>query len=137
MNVSLLILPLSCLAIGLCITSLALPYWNCGYFFSICLLNLLQLISVVLFCGGLFIVSVVFITDVCGVCSDSWLPGQVCATLRVLFNAVGVSAMLAGNILYAFIFIDSWSFVLSLTGSVIAFHVVLLSLFTSRCLQNR
>ncbi|KAL7059483.1 hypothetical protein AAHC03_012937 [Spirometra sp. Aus1] len=137
MRISLLSLPLTCLSIGLCITSLVLPYWNCGQFFTTCLFTIVHIIIVALICGGLGIITLVFIIDLCNTCRDSCVPGQICATYRLLFNAIGSAALMAGTLLYAVMFVKSWSFVLCLIGSMIAVFVTVISIFSSGCITGR
>ncbi|VDN98404.1 unnamed protein product [Rodentolepis nana] len=135
-DLSALTIPLSCLSIGLCITSLVMPYWNCGGFFTTCVFTLIHVIIMGLILGGIVIFGIVFLLDLCKACRNSWIPGPVCNTCKILLSAIGAGALLSGNLLYAVMYIQSWSYVMSFAGSIIATHVVLISIFTSRCLQG-
>ncbi|VDD82393.1 unnamed protein product [Mesocestoides corti] len=134
-DLTILTIPLSCGAIGLCITSLVLPYWSCGGFFTTCVFTLIHLVVMVLLLVGLAIFCVVFLTDLCKACRSAWIPGPVCNTCKIIFAAIGAGCLLAANLLYAVMYVKSWSFIMSFAGSLVAVHVVLISLFTSRCLQ--
>lgn len=131
-----LTIPLSCLAIGLCITSLVVPYWSCGGFFTTCVFTIIHLIVMSLLLGGLAIFCAVFLMDLCKTCRNSWIPGPFCNSCKILLAAIGAGCLLGGNLLYAVVYVKSWSYIMSFAGSVVAVHVVLISLFSSRCLQS-
>ena len=131
-----LTISLSCLAIGLCITSLVVPYWSCGGFFTTCNFTIIHLVVMGLLLGGLAIFAVIFLMDLCTTCRNSWVPGPVCNTCKIIFYAVGAACLLSGNLVYAVMYVKSWSYIMSFAGSVVAIHVVIISLFSSRCCQN-
>lgn len=137
MDVTALNVPLTCLAIGLCITALVLPNWNCGGFFTTCIFTLIHVIVMGLLLGGLGLFTLIFFIDICGACNTKWVPGPICTSYKMLLTALGAGCLLGGNLLYAMFFLEScWSFILSLAGSIVAVHVVLISLFGSRCFHN-
>lgn len=136
-DLSALTIPLNCLSIGLCITSMVLPYWNCGGFFTTCVFTLVHLVVMAFLLGGLAIFAIVFLLDLCKACRSSWIPGPVCNTCKLLLAAIGAGCLLAGNLVYAVMYVKSWSYIMSFTASIIAIHAVLISLFTSRCLQGQ
>ncbi|VDM30489.1 unnamed protein product [Hydatigera taeniaeformis] len=131
-----LLYALFCFAIGLCVASLVVPYWNCGGFFTTCVFTIIHLVVMGLLLGGLALFALVFLLDLFKTCRNTWVPGPVCNTCKILLSAVGAGCLLAGNLLYAAVYIKSTSYVMSFAGSIIAVHVVLLSLLSSRCLQG-
>ncbi|KAL5107814.1 hypothetical protein TcWFU_005983 [Taenia crassiceps] len=135
-DLSALTIPLSCLAIGLCVASLVVPYWNCGGFFTTCVFTIIHLVVMGLLLGGLTLFALVFLIDLFKACRNTWIPGPVCNSCKILLAAVGAGCLLCGNLLYAAVYIKSTSFIMSFTGSVIAVHVILISLFSSQCLQG-
>lgn len=136
MDIITVTVPLTCLSIGLSITSLVLPKWNCGGFFTTCVFTVIHIIIMILILGGLFLITITFLTEMFGACKASWMPGPICGTIRMLFSAVGAGSLLAGNVLYAFMYVQSWSFLLSFAGAIVAIHVVLFSIFGSKCFKN-
>ncbi|KAM3183780.1 hypothetical protein ACTXT7_009694 [Hymenolepis weldensis] len=69
-------------------------------------------------------------------CKPGWMPGPVCGTIKILVSATGAGSLVAGNVLYAFMYVQSWSFLLSFSGAIVAVHVVLFSIFGSKCFKN-
>ena len=136
MDILTLTLPLNCLAIGLSITSLVLPKWNCGGFFTTCVFTFIHILIMALILGGLGLIAIVFLADIFSACRPKWVPGPLCSSYKILLSALGALSMMAGNLLYAIFFIKSWSFLLSFSGSIVAIHVVLFSIFGSKCFHN-
>ncbi|VDN96939.1 unnamed protein product [Rodentolepis nana] len=136
MDILTLTVPLTCISIGLTVTSLVLPNWNCGGFFTTCVFTLVHLIVMVLILSGLFLISIIFITEMFGACRPSWMPGPFCGTIKILVSTIGAGSLMAGNVFYAFMFVQSWSFLLSFSGAIVAVHVVLFSMFGSKCFKN-
>ncbi|VDD82394.1 unnamed protein product [Mesocestoides corti] len=136
MDLITLTVPLTCLAIGLCVTSLVLPKWSCGGFFTTCVFTLLHIIVLGLIIGGLGLLTLIFIIDICGACRTKWVPGPLCTSYKMILTTLAAGCLLSGNLLYAVFYVKSWSFILSYSGAVIAVHVVVISFFGSRCCHN-
>ncbi|VDK39343.1 unnamed protein product [Taenia asiatica] len=136
MDILTLTAPLTCLSIGLGITSLVLPKWNCGGFFTTCTFTLVHLIIMAFIIGGMALISIVFFADICSACNTKWVPGPVCASYKIIIFAFGAASLMAGNLLYALMFVKSWSFLLSFSSSIVAVHVVLFAIFGSKCFRH-
>ncbi|KAL3312973.1 Sphingomyelin phosphodiesterase 2, neutral membrane (Neutral sphingomyelinase) [Cichlidogyrus casuarinus] len=136
LNAQSLLVPLLLVTIGFVLAGLATSSWHCGNLFTTCGHDLTNIIQMILLCGGLLLLMLVFCMEALGMCADNWVPGPVCGSFKIVMLLVGAGSILAASIMYTWAHDPRWSPYFVIIGSVCSVHIALLALISCRCIKS-
>ncbi|KAA3678274.1 uncharacterized protein DEA37_0004886 [Paragonimus westermani] len=127
------------LAIGLVAVGLATSYWRCGNLFEGCqrygakdvVIAIIALLLV-----GLICLSIVFLLDLIGLCSDVFVVSAGYLTARFILLYLGTACLLIGVLVYTGKLGHEWSYFLTVVGCVFAMQIAILAIISSRCVTG-
>ncbi|CAH8679161.1 Sphingomyelin phosphodiesterase 2, neutral membrane (Neutral sphingomyelinase) [Schistosoma haematobium] len=130
-----ILLGLSITLIGI---GIATTKWGCGGLFDSCQRGESKdaiIAVVVLLLIGVIALTVVFILDLIGLCSDVIIVSIGYITARFILLYLGTACLVTGILVYTGKFNDTWSYFLATVGVVFAIQVSILAIMNSRCMS--
>ncbi|GAA28786.1 hypothetical protein CSKR_107462 [Clonorchis sinensis] len=127
------------IAIGFVAFGVATSYWRCGNLFESCQRHGqrdLVIAVLALLLAGVVCLSIVFLLDLIGCCSDGVVVSAGYLTARFILLYLGTVCLWIGILIYNGKFSGEWSNFVTVVGCVFALQVSLLALISSRCVTG-
>ncbi|CAH8679157.1 unnamed protein product [Schistosoma haematobium] len=128
------------LSITLIVIGMATSQWRCGGLFDSCQRGhskdaIIAIVALLLI--GVIALTVVFILDLIGLCSDVIVASASYITARFILLYLGTACLVTGILVYTGKFDNTWSYFLATVGGVFAMQVAILAIMSSRCISVR